>query len=1483
MDNAVPWLQDDPYREICRRIQTSLAFATRVSCDEDPDRVELKCGHATFSNSKNCWHIRHRAISLTSEGVSVLGGSVDEFAISNPAHVPAKVVARLQYNGNDAGSFLPPNELVPPPELVQWLLKVIEFRSMLLQAKASQAALLCRSREQEDRTIDLNPIFQKIQQEMMPSKGESLSDLLEAAIAYVSSRTSDLNKSWEVHIKHSGAPVARSRRRLPAVEAFCRRCMEKKRKGKIRSKKPARSVADNTLEDAAISSSNTLEDAAVSSSNETIRSGSTSAQRISRKRRRQSQSDQEIGQTMQDAVASLAAQKSTMSTLSDATKIAGVALCEKPAVPETARRPPIVTEETTDTSAGEEMEVPVEQGQAESAPEVGVSPFVEKADTEFLTFTRQALLCTFDNLGSIMDVDKGTQSGKHLGSVVSLPMVPSTTDSERVTPKLGDKQVLSLPIADDLTDQRDNDADAEESQQLREQSVSVICLPTTSATESVHVTPNLGREPVQPLFASIGLSTAKLYTLVQEQPTISKRKQPTRKQIFIKEDQSRASRELENSVNRNPSLSIKGAEVITLPGVSESTENQGGSTIMTGNDMCETLEKPLVLAPVENCVHRDPTLSMKGAEEITLPGVSESTENEGGSTIMTGNDMCETLEKPSVLVSVESKPTSTKNPATLHLTESGINQDEEQKTSESLGQGMAATTVQTSTSEMDHIEMENNEFKSPKRASFQEEFPATKAHANYDASAAPGSPLNTEESKNLKKPRRSPIKRFVWDDEESTATKRRRAAESEKQIPMTCKVPKSSNPAKHSLKSPPAVTSAESQAQIVTARMSTESSIHAVATAKKRKRSAKVTTSIEKVNKRTTRGRASRKVALEPMLTGGDGLTTRTVAKKRFTEEPLPKRRPSVVDDVEVVGIEEPKQEGETIIGIDTTTSQQDENNGSSIQVDQDTGVGLDIPVSDWVALSHLGLISDYHGLQRRYDSSFLPLKFNTSVVEIMEAIEKTLADAKLEEGGNDYDEEAEADLKIADEYEAKATVERAAKKRRLEKRALDIQTKAFSQDRVEIDTVERHPMKFVTVSQFRDFENDKCDSGDACAFCHPKQEVATDIPPIRHSTFREIDIEEFMLQDPEKEEGEKRGKRRSRTAGLIVLRNLSAAMLSEMQHTLKFIEEYNQGTAKDQPDEAEPDTIEEEQDQLQPVSRQSFDDAEDQATNRNLLSLRIRSASISYDDDDDDDNGDGDGEIDEEEEEEESETSQEVKLPQPIALAPEFVKLGHAGLVHDYQALQGKFPRSFLPLSSHDTMSSIRASIEQNLGEADAEGSSDEEATAVKKAYLRIVRGYQGKADQEKIEKKVHEEERQLNLREYQYNFRKVKKTQDEVELQKVEKRPLHFVTESQWNQAEKNGCKIGKDCIACGHVEENEVTQVAPIINPRFRMINLDKLHEVECEQDKAEKIGRKSRTAELNAQKRGASRALSEIRYTLQFIDTYNEGLIKTKRKK
>jgi hypothetical protein len=1435
MDHTVPWLQDDPYWGICRRIQTSLAFATRMSCDEDPDRVELKCGHATFSNSKNCWHIRHRAIGVSV--LSVLGGSLDEYAVHSPAHVPAKVVASLQYNGNDEGAFLPPNELVPPVELVQWLLKAIEFRSMLLQAKASQAAPLCRSREQEHRLIDLNPVFQRVQKEMTPSKGESVSDLLEAAIAYVSSRTSDRNKKWEVTINHNASSVARPRRRLPAIEAFCQRCLEEKRKEKRRGKRPVRSVADNALKDAAISTPNTLEDAAVSSSNETIQSGSTSAQRISRKRRRQSESDQEMGQAMQAAVASLAAQKSNMGTFSDAAKIAVVMMCGEPVVAGTARRPLTVTEETTtDTLAGEEIKVSVEQGQAETTPP---PPFVETAKSQLLTSTKKALLTTFDSLDSIMAVEKGRQSGTHLVSVVSLPVVLSSTDSERVAPKCGDEQVLSLPIGDNLTDQSDIDVGAEKSEKLSERSVSVVCLPATSATESEHVTPNLGsepfqpvsREPFQPLSASVASSTGKLPTLVQEQPTFSQPKLSTRKQIFRKEDQSRALRELENSV------------------------------------------------------HRDPSLSIKGADEITLPRVSESIENELGFTIMTENDVSVTLKKPLVLAADESKPTSTKTPATSRPTESRMNQDEEQKTSESKGQGMAATTVQTGTSEKDHLEMENNEFKSPEKVGVQKEFPATKVHVNLDASGTLDYPLKTEESEGLRSMRRSPIKRCVWDNDEIPTAKRRRGAESEKKSPMTRKVPKSSNPAEHSLKSPPATVSAESQEQSVAASMSTEVSIPVVATAKKRKGRTKVAPNIEKVNKRTNRGRASRKVVPEPLLTGGDGLTTRTVAKKRFTEEPSPKRRTSAVDDVEVVGIEEPKQEGETRIGIDMTTLEQDENNRSSILMDQDTGEGLDIPVSDWVALSHLGLVSDYHGLQRRFDSSFFPLKFNTSVVEIMEAIEKTLKDAKLDEGENDNDEDAEADLKIANEYEANAKMERAAKKRRLEKRALNIQSKALSRETVERDPVERQLIQFVTVSQCRAFENDKCGMGDACGFCHPKQEVSTDIPPIRHPTFREIDIEAFMLQEPEKEEGEKGGRRRSRTAGLIALRNLSAAMLSEMRHTLKFIEEYNRGMPKDQQDEAELDAIEEEHDKLQPLSRQPFDDSEDQDTNRNLRSLRTRSASISYDDDDDDDDDDdnngGDIDAEEEEEEEESETSPEANLPQPIALVPEFVKLGHAGLVHDYQALQVKFPRYFIPLSSHDTMSSIKASIEQNLGEADAGGSSDEEDNAVKKAYLRIVRGYQGKADQEKIEKKLHEEERQLKLREYQYKFGHVKKTPDEVELRKVEKRPLHFVTESQqWNQAEKNGCKIGKDCIACGHVEESAVTQVHPIINPRFRMIDLDKLHEVENEQDnKGGKIGRKSRTAELNAQKRNAARALSEIRYTLQFIDTYNDGLIKT----
>jgi hypothetical protein len=178
------------------------------------------------------------------------------------------------------------------------------------------------------------------------------------------------------------------------------------------------------------------------------------------------------------------------------------------------------------------------------------------------------------------------------------------------------------------------------------------------------------------------------------------------------------------------------------------------------------------------------------------------------------------------------------------------------------------------------------------------------------------------------------------------------------------------------------------------------------------------------------------------------------------------------------------------------------------------------------------------------------------------------------------------------------------------------------------------------------------------------------------------------------------------------------------------------------------------------------------------------------------------------------------------------------------------------------------------------------------RKKQTRIVKEYQRKSDQERIEKKEHEEERILKVREYEYMNRAQKASPEELEFDRLELRSFHFVTHRGENSASRRVCKFGENCSLCGPVDENSRAvpvsesshQTAAIYNPRFRRVDSDDIDDSEGEdQGSAKKVCRRSRTAELNSQRKVSAKKLKEMYNTLEFIEKYNTGLIITTGKR
>jgi hypothetical protein len=597
-----------------------------------------------------------------------------------------------------------------------------------------------------------------------------------------------------------------------------------------------------------------------------------------------------------------------------------------------------------------------------------------------------------------------------------------------------------------------------------------------------------------------------------------------------------------------------------------------------------------------------------------------------------------------------------------------------------------------------------------------------------------------------------------------------------------------------------------------------------------------------------------------------------------------------------------------------------------------------------WVKLSHIGHISDYHGFQRRHDT-FFPLKFNKSVSETREAIEATLVQAeaeKVEANDQDIDDELRTlDTIYANSYPQKAKEEhqrkvvggnqsdRTGHQSCLQK---DHAPQPLPEAR---ETFESRPILF---SRTAKESLQDCALGDDCDICRIilKGEGEDNVDQAKPcAKFQFIETEDSLEFWKEDESGNTR-KRPSRTSELNAYRRISVMMLREMRNTLNFIEEYNKGLdgkASSAVDVVQTGVYEITRHNLESAEKRVQESAEAQGKKVQIPQERRSSADTTRVDDGDDVRAHatgqtradfvisghdaveqipghrdakphhsrqtresapkpGQGVVDHIDHQHSirphfmgrtraQSGSHQIKSTDGVHYQPQWVRLSHVGLLSDYQGLSRQH-KSFYPLPTHGSTEALKNTIAQIIDDNGVDANDDDEILAEHRAYVRIVRGYNGKADQERIEKNEHEEQRLLKVREFEYWNKGKKLSPEEEELSRLETRQIRFVQRGGATSSGRKECRFGVNCLLCkppGTVNLKLPTDdkgSPSILNPGFQKKGID---DVEDPEEVGNPKARRSRTAELRKQRRISVLHLKEMYNTLDFIEKYNAGWIKT----
>ncbi len=217
----------------------------------------------------------------------------------------------------------------------------------------------------------------------------------------------------------------------------------------------------------------------------------------------------------------------------------------------------------------------------------------------------------------------------------------------------------------------------------------------------------------------------------------------------------------------------------------------------------------------------------------------------------------------------------------------------------------------------------------------------------------------------------------------------------------------------------------------------------------------------------------------------------------------------------------------------------------------------------------------------------------------------------------------------------------------------------------------------------------------------------------------------------------------------------------------------------------------------------------------------------------------------------------------------------------------------------------------EKNSSNATAKGGHDDEYTAESKLYVRGLRERAGKAASEALEKLTYKEKWEENNLKFQYENRNLKKSPEELEVEAMTERPIHFVDAPTRKAGAgvstratrcNNVCNIGKFCGLCNagyanhiitdsEIEEagGEIANAIPISHgsdktKQIRNLSFWRITDRDLPNDREEVNERKGYSKRSKGRaKHTISEAawieywkLIELRHAMAFIHDYNQGL-------
>ncbi|CAJ1951496.1 unnamed protein product [Cylindrotheca closterium] len=482
----------------------------------------------------------------------------------------------------------------------------------------------------------------------------------------------------------------------------------------------------------------------------------------------------------------------------------------------------------------------------------------------------------------------------------------------------------------------------------------------------------------------------------------------------------------------------------------------------------------------------------------------------------------------------------------------------------------------------------------------------------------------------------------------------------------------------------------------------------------------------------------------------------------------------------------------------------------SAHSADIDLGTeNLDDKDSSWMKLAHMGHISDYHGYQRQHQS-FVPLKYSGSVSETRASIEEKLKELRtvFSTANEDADSDQEDYSAAVFSHSKFQEYERKQRSKSTLKIPITMKETPFGGE------FENRPFRFTSATS-ADLTPKK-----------RKQDSLRHISWIPTPNFRSIETDPLTFW----RDTQNRAKRPRRTAELNELKKISVMMLSEMYHTLRFIEDYNEGisTKFDVDTVADPGMCES---HLGDKESSAAKPLESTKTFRKIFDSDVQSLAKSVD-----------------------------ELPLKTMF------------MNNYEDIQKQFI-SLRQLPEDSKFEVLRLSIETAIGEKTIRLFSDEEIVKEEKSRTRIARGYKRKADQEKIEKKHHEDERLLLLREFEYANRNKKPSAAEIEMERFESRPIQMVDHSS-NEGKRERCQLDTSCSLCKPAALSKLSapsddgEVTIIHNPKTRRVDLYAIKDEDSH-----------RGSLLEGDSGDASlRSLMEMKHILAFIEKYKTGMIR-----